>query len=402
MANGLIGGFGTFGQGQQQQGNLLGGVLQPQPTRGQRRAGLISNVIQQYSGNAQQTGGAAVGSLLGLAGRAAAEKFGLIDAPPEVQRSEAIRQVQQEAADKGLNIVDDPRGFGDFVAGRFQELGQPQLATRSLLQARQIESEFAPEPKERRLSVTGGSELADQMGSLYGVSIPEGETYEVGITGDRVTQINRLGASNVQNIDMGDSAESEFNERFARLDAETLSQAGEVGAEAVRNRGRLDRLEQLLKDSPQGFEGGVKQIAGRFGIATEGVDEIQATQALVNSIVPEQRPEGSGPMSDADLQFFIESFPRIINQKGGNEKIINTLRAINEYDAQAAEIVGRLRRDEIDRAEAFDQLRERENPLSSIQDDIDQGPYTVETPEGTFEFDTKGEADSFRREAGIE
>jgi len=163
MANGLIGGFGTFGQGQQQ-GNLLGGVFQPQPTRGQRRAGLISNAIQQYGGNAQQTGGAAVGSLLGLAGRAAAEKFGLVDAPPEVQRSEAIRQVQQEAADRGLNIVDDPRGFGDFVAGRFQELGQPDLANRSLIETRKLESQLAPEPVETERVVSGDSQIGQQLG----------------------------------------------------------------------------------------------------------------------------------------------------------------------------------------------------------------------------------------------
>jgi len=165
MANGLIGGFGSFGQAQsQQQGNLLGGVFQQQPTRGQRRAGLLRDTIQQFGGNAQQTGGAAVGSLLGLAGRAAAEKFDLVDAPPEVQQSDAIRQVQQEAADKGLNIVDDPRGFGDFVAGRFQELGQPQLATRSLLQARQLESQFAPQQPELPAAAQNLAFRAQQAG----------------------------------------------------------------------------------------------------------------------------------------------------------------------------------------------------------------------------------------------
>lgn len=392
MANGLLGDL--LGQSSNANSGLFGGgIFSSPPSRAQRRESLLSDAISTQQSSAGRLG-AAFGGLIGTA------LSGVGPGTQEEQRNEAIKEVQGIVSQEEIDPLDP--AFGPRVAELFTERNLPDLAAKSLLQSRALQSQFASEPKERRVSVTGGSELANQLQSLYGVSVPEGETYEVGLTGDRVTQINRLGASNVQNIDMGDSSESEFNERFAKLDAETLSQAGEVGARAVRNRGRLDRLDQLLKDSPQGFEGGVKQIAGRFGIATEGVDEIQATQALVNSIVPEQRPEGSGPMSDADLQFFIEVFPRILNQEGGNEKIMNTLRAINEYDAQAAEIVGRLRRDEIDRAEAFDQLRERENPLSSIQDDIDQGPYTVETPEGTFEFDTKGEADSFRREAGIE
>ena len=68
-------------------------------------------------------------------------------------------------------------------------------------------------------------------------------------------------------------------------------------------------------------------------------------------------------MSDADLELFKQSLPRTINQPGGNELIINTMRGIAQYDAQGAEIIQRLRAREISREEAFRLLNERKNPL---------------------------------------
>jgi len=197
MAQGLMGLSNLLGQSSNtQSGGLFGGGVFSQPeSRGQRRSRLLTEAISGAGQNPYARLGASFGGLIGMGGRAAAEGLGIVDAPPEVQQAEAIRQVQQEVAEQGLDPMANPREFGDFVANRFQELGQPQLATRSLLQARQIESQFAPEPQERRLSVTGGSELANQLSSAYGVSIPEGETFEVGITGDRVTEINRLGSA---------------------------------------------------------------------------------------------------------------------------------------------------------------------------------------------------------------
>jgi hypothetical protein len=81
-----------------------------------------------------------------------------------VQQAEAIRQVQQEVAEQGLDPMANPREFGQYVSSRFQELNQPQLATRSLLQARQLESQFAPEPVETERVVSGDSEIGQQLG----------------------------------------------------------------------------------------------------------------------------------------------------------------------------------------------------------------------------------------------
>lgn len=182
-------------------------------------------------------------------------------------------------------------------------------------------------------------------------------------------KIVQIGGGGVTvNNDMGGD---EFETAFAKGDAATVGAISESGMAAQRNFGRIDQLEKLLAVSPTGMQGAIKQVAGEWGINTEGLTEIQSATALINSLVPEQRQPGSGPMSDADLALFKQSLPRIINQPGGNEIIIQTMRAIAQYDAEGAQIVQKMRlpadQGGITRAQAFDELLSRKNPLDGFK-----------------------------------
>jgi hypothetical protein len=177
---------------------------------------------------------------------------------------------------------------------------------------------------------------------------------------------NKVGGGGTT-VNVDTRAEGKFEEAFATGDAKTINTVYDAGLQAQRNIGRIEQLDQLLAAAPSGVEGRLKGIAGEFGIATEGLSDIQAAQALINSLVPEQRQPGSGPMSDADLELFKQSLPRIINQPDGNRRIISTMRAIAEYDRLGAEIVQRMRAGEIDRAQAFQLLQERPNPLANFR-----------------------------------
>jgi GH24 family phage-related lysozyme (muramidase) len=163
------------------------------------------------------------------------------------------------------------------------------------------------------------------------------------------------------------SGGGKFEEAFAKGDAATIETVYNSGLAAQRNLGRIDQLEGLLAASPTGLAGTTKQLAGEWGINTEGLDTLQSAQAIINSLVPEQRQPGSGPMSDADLALFKQSLPRIVNQPGGNKIIVDTMRAIAQYDADGARIVQDLRSGKINRAEAFDALQNRPNPLSGAK-----------------------------------
>jgi hypothetical protein len=155
---------------------------------------------------------------------------------------------------------------------------------------------------------------------------------------------------------------------------------------------QLDRMETLMASSPQGFEGMIKSFAGDFGIPTEGLDAIQATTAIINKMIPEQRQPGSGPMSDRDIELFKASLPRILNQPGGNQMIMNTLRGIAQYEQQQGRIAGAVLNREMSPVDGRKALMELQNPLSFLND-VNAPPQAIEmlkgnpTPEAQAQFD---------------
>lgn len=202
------------------------------------------------------------------------------------------------------------------------------------------------------------------------------------------------------NVDVGNG--EKFDSKFAESDASALAAVSEAGLSAQRNIARIDRLGELLSSVPTGAQANFKQIAANYGLSLgDDVNNIQAAQALINALVPEQRPPGSGPMSDADLELFKQSLPRIINQPGANALIINTMRGIAEYDAQGADIVQRLRRGEINRAEAFEALKSRRNPLEGLDDIISGGASgDMPAPKSKAEMDALPSGTRFRAPDG--
>jgi len=153
-------------------------------------------------------------------------------------------------------------------------------------------------------------------------------------------------------------------DEFAKMDAKNLSEVFQAGATAQSSLAKIERLADLLSRTPTGGAANVKVIAGDFGIETEGLDDLQAARALINQLVPAQRPAGSGPMSDADLELFKQSLPRIINTPRGNEVILETMRGIAQYDAMGAKIVQDYRAGRIDKNTAFQRLLDRPDPFA--------------------------------------
>jgi hypothetical protein len=170
-------------------------------------------------------------------------------------------------------------------------------------------------------------------------------------------------------VNVGGEA-SPFGKEAQKLQAQNFADLSKAGGGARRNLSDINRLEGLLDKSPSGLVAGAKVFAGNFGIPTEGLDNLQAAQAIINRLVPQQRPPGSGTMSDADLALFKQSLPRIINQPGGNKIIIQTMRQINEYLIKEGEIANQALNGKITPEEASRRISELANPLENFADRI--------------------------------
>ena len=201
------------------------------------------------------------------------------------------------------------------------------------------------------------------------------ELYQVGSDGS-ISEVKKKPL-----VDLGGATD-----KFVTLDDELLHNTGKIGLNAATSLKRIDRLASLIGDMG-GAVTSIKAFAGRFGIPTENLSDIQAAEALISSLVPLQRPEGSGPMSDADLALFKRSLPQLINTPEGNRLIIETMRGIAEYDAMGFSIIQDYRAGEIDKVTAFKRLFERPDPTAWLKTsnrtfDDEGTPETLEIPNG--------------------
>ena len=164
-------------------------------------------------------------------------------------------------------------------------------------------------------------------------------------------------------VNTGDNKfEAKAGEVIANQFAETYKQ----GQGAVRALGQVNRLDQLLQKTGGGFTPAVKMYAGQFGVNTAGLDDIQAAEAIIQSLIPQQRPPGSGTMSDRDVELFRQSLPRMINQPGGNKKILDTMRGLYEYDQKLGRIASDALAGRISRERAMELMNEVPNPLAYL------------------------------------
>jgi len=185
-----------------------------------------------------------------------------------------------------------------------------------------------------------------------------------------------------------DEFEKATSDRDAKFFGDLADQAPSVG----QNRAVIGELENLLSNVDTGFGARIKSYAGSLGIPIEGVNEIQAAQAIIARLVPEQRAPGSGVMSDADLELFKQSLPSIINQPGGNELIIKTIKDVNDYQMEQSAIANKVFAGELTRKEGREALMELANPIDIYKDGIDRlkAPSSTGQPVTSGGFTLKG------------
>lgn len=237
----------------------------------------------------------------------------------------------------------------------------------------------APEPV-RGVEINGklvnpitGEEIADYSGggsvsyiasgdAAQSLGLDPTKSYNVatGPDGVKATEIGGSGTSVVVN----NGGQSAFDEKTGSLLAQEAADISAAGASASRSLVQVDALESALSGASGGAATAFTAAAANMGIKLDGASEIEAAQAIISQMVPAQRPPGSGPMSDADLELFKQSLPRLINTPEGNQQIIRTMRRIAEYDIKRGEIARELQLGNINQQQAFDKYANLTNPLA--------------------------------------
>lgn len=256
------------------------------------------------------------------------------------------------------------------TAARAGMIGQTPALDRNQLLSQILNPDLPPDLREAAVEafkVTAPAEPKAAPGNVGAYEaalqrgfIPPGTTYE------QFVAMNKPPAAVATAISGGrpDTFQEEVKKGLAK-DFVEIRKSGQAAQRAAQD---VKRLDTLLSKIETGGAAAFKQAAGNFGIKTEGLDEIQAAQAIINKLVPAQRPPGSGTMSDADLALYKESLPRIINQPGANREIIRSMKEINEYLIKEGEIAAEVTAGKISPEEGTRRMFALGNPVQDFFD----------------------------------
>ncbi|MFT8308494.1 hypothetical protein [Acetobacter malorum] len=251
-----------------------------------------------------------------------------------------LQQVQQRYAMEQADPENQARmRYYDAETNRLMNPQQKQAAAYSLLSPQQ----------------------AQQMG------LDPSKSYQMDGTG----KIMQIGNSGV-NVTLNNGPNtSEFQKKSDDEAATRIGGYISEGAQAPAMMGQLQQLSDLSRNIGTGkgaqFTALVGPYAQALGLNVKGLDQRQAFNAIVDRMVPQMRPAGSGPQSDADARMFMTSLPQLGNTDRGNQIIAGTLQAIQQNKLQAADIAAQAQKGQISWQDAESQIRKLPNPYEQFK-----------------------------------
>ena len=316
--------------------------------------------------------------------------MGLLSTPPE-QREAMRGQIGQTLGGMGWQLDDQAIASMDLSDDGIKATLATLQDTDSLMA--QFEGMMAPTEYGLDLVPVQGPDgktqyvQASKSGGVRPVEgftpIAEDTEYVYEVVGSDLVAIDKRDPNNritvgpapvkspLVTVDMG-KQETAFATEAGKIEAQNFGELNTMGQTARRNRVTLDQLDVSAASIPGGYEAAIKSALGNIGIETKGLSEIQATEALINQLVPAQRPPGSGPMSDRDLALFKQSLPRLIQSTEGRAKIITNMKTINDYVLREGQIANRVLSGEITPQEGRRQMEALGNPLDD-RDGLPEG-----------------------------
>jgi hypothetical protein len=203
-------------------------------------------------------------------------------------------------------------------------------------------------------------------GSIWQRNKATGEVQEEGGASSAVT---------VQNLPET-KGETKWEETNAKNLGDQLNNVAAGGYDAIARSHQVDLLEGFL---PQMFQSGSENLIAQWMQQNWGInlgeraDAATAFNSIVNSLVPEQRPPGSGTMSDRDVLLFQTFLPKLANSPNGNKLIVSYLRGMANYRRQMGDIANRamaLSSPKEARDFFYGEAAKLANPLAGLEEQV--------------------------------
>lgn len=206
--------------------------------------------------------------------------------------------------------------------------------------------------------------------------LPPGN-YQVALSGASKGKVSPIGGGGV-NVTVGGEQETEFSKKTGAELAKQFTALSNIGLTASRSSVKLNQLEDAFRsaDVKTGVQGVLSTALARFGIDLPGATQYQQIDALIASLIPMQRPPGSGSTSDSDMALYKRSLPELLGTKEGQLQIMQDLKALVAHDIKVGEIANQARMGEITPFKALDLINQLPNPLEKYRNQ-QSAPPTV-------------------------
>jgi hypothetical protein len=180
-------------------------------------------------------------------------------------------------------------------------------------------------------------------------------------------EISQIGGGGVV-VQTGVKGEDAFSVELGKGQAKQFIDMSADGRNAQADKDIITEVGGLLQGAPEGWRGGLADAAAGYGIAVdENMTDIQVAKALIKKLVPSQRAEGSGTISDRDIELFTASLPNLWMSAEGRQDLVGIMQGLADYRIAQGNIASQVMSGDIDRVEGNKRLMALPNPLAEYR-----------------------------------
>lgn len=182
----------------------------------------------------------------------------------------------------------------------------------------------------------------------------------------------------------GGNTNPEFRKAAAKQQAEGYGELVKHGTAQGPIMSDLETLSSLSKSiggpGSTAWKQAIGPIAGKFGITISGLSDIEAFQSIINRVAPNMRAPGSGATSDLEFKGFLSALPALSQTSEGRQKIIATMGAMAQYNAERGRISAAALAGTIPAAKADEMLQNMPSPTAEFAKKTKPSGADIPTP----------------------